>query len=334
MACYRLYGLAIAISQPLTLLDPIELKYGDCDVFFEFTDNANSIVQPNTLWTESPQSEKGITVKHSDDWVYLAYSKSEFETIGFYINTNGTKVICHKPDSIPHSDAQSFIIGPVLGCVLRLRHQICLHASVMEYNGKAFAFVGNKGAGKSTTAAALLNAGARLISDDVAVMDGHNANSSVVQSGYPGVRLLPSTLSAFGLNEHDYERVVSGMNKRYVPLHDALALIKTPSKPCAHAKWRFQSQAHSLDIIYSLQTREPNTQQVTITNLDKRAALMAITPHGYGRRVLNTEQRADEFAYLAQLSQRLTIKSIACPNKLALLPEIANAILADVSAVT
>lgn len=331
MYFYKIYGLTISISHPLPLLEPAALGVDDVEVCFDLSNNlAKTIYQENKWKTSTLNSDNGIVVQHSQHWISLAYSRSTTESLTFYISRDGSRVVCEKPDAIPVSDAESFIVGPILGCVLRLRQRICLHASVMEFEGKAFAFVGNKGAGKSTTAAALLHAGARLVSDDVAVLNAKDINDTDVQSGYPGVRLLPSTLLALGLSENNYDRVVSGSNKRYVPLEKAGLVSNNNTKNCKNSEWQFQPASCPLSVIYALNPRQADLKQTEITTLTNQEALMALAPHGYGRRILNSAKRAEEFKYIAQLSQRIAVKSISCPDKLPLLTQIADNILNDV----
>ena len=60
-----------------------------------------------------------------------------------------------------------YLLGPVLAFVLRLRGVVTTHASSVSVDGKAVAFIGPQGAGKSTTAAALLARGCNVLTDDV-----------------------------------------------------------------------------------------------------------------------------------------------------------------------
>lgn len=321
---YQLYGLNITSTHPLPLLSPITAQNCNTDVSI---DMSNQII-PDADWTTVDiGGEMGVTLNQSQDWFCINYLRSKTETLTFYVSKDGAQVISNKPDSIPISDVASFILGPIIGFSLRLKQTMCLHASVMEYGGTAFAFVGNKGAGKSTTAAALLNAGAKLISDDVAVL---NTVDAPVQPGYPSVRLLPTTLLALGLEQENYERVVSGSNKRYVPLRDSKTQATNNT---SHLKWQFQSTPKKLSAIYSLNARQPELKQTIITNLSNKDALMALAPHGYGRRILNSTQRAEEFAFMARLSKHIAVKSVSCPDELTLLPRVVDDILADVNSI-
>ena len=51
------------------------------------------------------------------------------------------------------------VVGSVMGCALRLQGIPCLHSSVIAVDNRAIAIIGAKGAGKSTTAAALAQRG-------------------------------------------------------------------------------------------------------------------------------------------------------------------------------
>ena len=74
------------------------------------------------------------------------------------------------PDRLP-----LFLSGAVIAAVLMLRGHAVLHASCVEYDGVATAFVGDSGAGKSTVAAMLCATGAALVTDDVLRVDHSGA---------------------------------------------------------------------------------------------------------------------------------------------------------------
>jgi hypothetical protein len=76
----------------------------------------------------------------------------------------------------PHVDVDPdllpiYLTGTVLAVVLMLRGHPVLHASAVEVDGKAVAFVGASGMGKSTLATAFCGQGAALITDDVLRVD-------------------------------------------------------------------------------------------------------------------------------------------------------------------
>lgn len=84
------------------------------------------------------------------------------------------------------------ILGPVLAILLHMKGYFVLHGSAVMCDGKAYGFLGDKGAGKSTLAAMLLkNEGVQLITDDLLVVSHHLQ----VLQGYPQVKLTDEALS-------------------------------------------------------------------------------------------------------------------------------------------
>lgn len=72
----------------------------------------------------------------------------------------------------PHEPGESRLLpillcGTVAAFLLALRGETVLHASAVSIEGRALAFVGHSGGGKSTLAALMCHAGAELVSDDV-----------------------------------------------------------------------------------------------------------------------------------------------------------------------
>jgi hypothetical protein len=73
--------------------------------------------------------------------------------------------------------------GALLAVHLMLRHELVLHASAVQVDGHAVAFVGAAGMGKSTLAAALCDNGCGLVADDVLRVDPIDSPTMRV---YPG----------------------------------------------------------------------------------------------------------------------------------------------------
>ena len=71
----------------------------------------------------------------------------------FLVDRAGSQVWATWPDSSTLEDTATYLLGPVLGFVLRLRGITCLHASAVAVGDRAIALLGPASAGKSTTAA-------------------------------------------------------------------------------------------------------------------------------------------------------------------------------------
>ncbi len=73
--------------------------------------------------------------------------------------------------------------GALIAVHLKLRHELVLHASAVQLDDGALAFVGSSGMGKSTLAALLATGGRGLVTDDVMRVD---MSDSVVVRVHPG----------------------------------------------------------------------------------------------------------------------------------------------------
>src|SRR4029077_52896 len=85
----------------------------------------------------------------------------------FAIDAGGKRIEVRWADSTTLENARSYLLGPVLGFLLRLRGVTCLHASAVAVDDFAVAIAGPPGSGKCTTAAAFARRGHAVLSDDV-----------------------------------------------------------------------------------------------------------------------------------------------------------------------
>jgi len=92
------------------------------------------------------------------------------EGIRFHVTTDGRAVWADWDPPLTLDDAMTFLLGPVMGYALRRRGLLALHASAVVIGGHAIGIVGPGGAGKSTTATALVLRGHPLVTDDILVL--------------------------------------------------------------------------------------------------------------------------------------------------------------------
>ncbi len=156
------------------------------------------------------------------------------------------------------------LMGAVMALLLHARGLLVLHASAVEVGGRAFVFIGDKGAGKSTTAATMIAAGARLISDDVVALDFSDVDNPVVLPAYPEIKLNPDAAAAIAL-----------ANGRVMPSpHPEF------SKVLKRIDGSYHDRPTPLGKIYTL-TRSSAPK---ITPLNSSAALSALLQHSYALR--------------------------------------------------
>lgn len=93
-----------------------------------------------------------------------------------WIDYDLRSVRVHLSPAIHPDIAGLLVVGNVMACVLTLVGESVLHASAVEIDGAAIAFLGSSGMGKSSLAALLCANGARFITDDLLRLQANGGN--------------------------------------------------------------------------------------------------------------------------------------------------------------
>jgi hypothetical protein len=133
---------------------------------------------------------------------------------GIFLVHGGREIIIEPGPEIEKLVLQPFITGPLLALLLHQRGLLILHASAVEVDGAAIAFLGDKGWGKSTTAASMLMRQHRLIADDVAALDIKDDGSIQVLPAFPQIKLLPHACNSLGIDPEETPRLHPKIDKR------------------------------------------------------------------------------------------------------------------------
>lgn len=111
-----------------------------------------------------------------------------------------------------------YLLGTCMGALLMQRKVLPLHGSAININGKAYAIVGECGAGKSTLARAFMEKGYKLISDDIIPLMETTAKESIVIPSYPYQKLWLESLNNFDMNVGNYQAIAYREEKYSIPI--------------------------------------------------------------------------------------------------------------------
>jgi hypothetical protein len=120
------------------------------------------------------------------------------------LSPSGDVIQCSPPDVEPWS-WQRFLVGRILPWAAALRGLEPFHASAVSLDGRALAFVGPTGAGKTSLAVQLVARGAGFLTDDVLALDRRDGAlrahpGAAIASVRPAERetIPPATWTALG----------------------------------------------------------------------------------------------------------------------------------------
>jgi hypothetical protein len=195
---YRAFGLTIQSEIPLPELMPA--PPGPVDL----------VIALRPTGRPTPRPEDGVSFAFTADEHYLAWPG----VAAFRIH--GTERIDVEPDpEAPLAYLAFPLLGPVLGLLLHLRGLLVLHASAIDIGGRSAIFVGDKMAGKSTTAAAFLRAGHRLLTDDLLAIDLSDPAHPQILPAFPQLKLSDDASAAVRIDGAEaLPLVYEGFEKR------------------------------------------------------------------------------------------------------------------------
>lgn len=202
---YKAFGLNILSDISLPELLQTAEHVDQADVIVETVDLSNKWNE----WAE-PQS-KCIT---KENLVMFQVPET-----GTFCVENGEKIRVSPMKGFDWDKVRLYILGTCMGALLMQRKILPLHGSVVAINGKAYAFVGERGAGKSTLAAAFLKKGYQLLSDDVIAVSLNKDNTPLVIPSYPQQKLWQESLRGFGMKESQYRPIYGRESKYAVSVH-------------------------------------------------------------------------------------------------------------------
>lgn len=107
---------------------------------------------------------------------------------------------------------RSTILGPALCLLLQQRGLLVLHASCINIDNQAVAFMGGSGWGKSTLATAFHRQGYDVLTDDVMPLDV-TAKQTLVLPSYPQFKVSPEALVSLGENTSNLSPVYETCRK-------------------------------------------------------------------------------------------------------------------------
>lgn len=152
--------------------------------------------------------------------------------IGRFRIHGGREIRIDPAEGASERNLRVFLLGSAMGALLQQRGLLPLHANAVAIEGRAVAFCGRSGAGKSSLAAWFADRGRPILCDDVCAIGFDEGGAPIVLPGVPRLRLWEDALSRSGRAAADYERSFDGQDKYDVPAAAAAATSPLPLAAC------------------------------------------------------------------------------------------------------
>lgn len=323
---YEVYGLQVRSTEPLRgLLLGQSAMEPDLDIIW-CRDEGEQLTE-SRQWTALSMSLQPHSVTPVKLWrsnnaggelLRLSYSVDN-SVCDFVFDQVERKLWVIFPGVITRGRLRSFLLGSVISSILRLRGTICLHASVVSLKQQAIAFAGRKGDGKSTTAVALAQRGAAVLSDDIAAIRQDHGRF-VVHPGEMDVRLLESSVGAL-YGGSDASAKAAGIDGK----------VRVRLSEEAGQFGRFARHALPLAAIYLFADGAASDALPSISLVRPGDRYMSLFQHFYGFWLNKDLTHIPDFKTLSQLVNAVPVYRIDRRKKLEQLPSLCDAIIKNLS---
>jgi len=227
----------------------------------------------------------------------------------FEISSDGLNVRCWPMPRVSPGTIDHIYLNQVQPFALSLQGRLVLHASAVEVNGSAIAFMGASGQGKSTLAASFVADGFRFLTDDglhlEATTDGY-----LVLPSHPSIRLWDDSRAALISESAKLATPVQYTSKARILADNTLAFCDEP---------------RPLRRIYFL--GDDHVRTPAFEPLGTREAMIQLTRQTF---LLDTEAReslALHFDQLVRLIRLAICFRLDYPRRYAALAQVKQAIL-------
>jgi hypothetical protein len=250
----------------------------------------------------------------ADRRTYLCWP-GQFE---FLISADGRQIAGRPLRNGTVEGFHTYLLGQALSFALIGQGLDPLHATVVTIDGGAAAFLGDSGYGKSSLAAAFIGAGHRLLTDDLLIVTS-GPGGLAAHPGPPRLKLYPQSA------------------RRLLPSARGARMMRSTPKLLFRLSSRQVAPGPAgLRVMYVITPpgSRPTqggaaTARVTIRRLGARQACLALLRNTFNTSVRDPDRLARQFALTVRLASSVAVKSVSYPRSFRVLPDVRDAILAD-----
>jgi hypothetical protein len=227
---YRTFGLNLAINHPIEFLTEVNTQKPDCLIYLHGSTSLEKV---------SPQAKRSTStscewISDKSEIIIRFHDPLNHGEVEFKLQSNGRQLEAWWTPNVSLHDVIRVCTSIMIGRILSALGKLALHANAVLIGDSCILLPAPSGAGKSSTTAALMKAGARLLSDDIVSVDIIN-NQFIAAHGFAQLRLWPDTASELLFDASSlksvYERTALTGDKRYWDLAQQPDLFQPTDSP-------------------------------------------------------------------------------------------------------
>ena len=194
---YRIFDQCISSDIPLPELEPCEKAVPDIN--FSLSGHNSGMESGGISWLHhwtTPEGEAFCSCGMKGDEYVLRFHA----LLDFFLSKDQRDITCLPLKEVPLGTIRHLLIDQVVPRILGHWGNLVVHGSAVSIDGKAVAFLGRSGIGKSTLAAYLHKQGHTILTDDCFKLNDEDPTGISITPNYPGVRLFDDSSDAVFAN--------------------------------------------------------------------------------------------------------------------------------------
>lgn len=227
----------------------------------------------------------------------------------FQISADGLQVTCTPTPVTTKETVEHLYLNQVLPLALSKTGKLALHASVVEINNSAVAFIAKSGRGKSTLAASFSTNGYRFLTDDGLLINKTNTEYLALPN-HPSIRLWDDSCEALIPESGNCSSAVAYTSKVRILANEKISFCE---QPCP------------LKFLYFL--GEGNTDSVCISHISGHDALIEMVRHSFLLDVEAREMLSRHFNDLSALARKPIFFKLDFPRQYDSLSEVRKTVV-------
>jgi len=233
--------------------------------------------------------------------VYLCWT-GLFE---FVVSERGSEVYSRPLAAATDEAFHTYLLNQVLSFALLCAGIEPLHSTSVVVDGRAVAFLGDCGYGKSSLGAAFLAAGHRLLTDDLLVLD-ERAGGWIGQPGPSRMKLFPEMADHF-----------FGPGAPRVPMNGG-----TPKAVLRIPEASMQRAPTPLAALVFLHPPEASESDVRLEPTTAREAFVGLTTNTFNDLLRGPERLRRHLAWASRVASGVPVWRLSYPRDLAVVPQV------------
>jgi hypothetical protein len=314
MGSYKAYNFFLKSN---ILLPALPLVEGQ-EPFWHFQFLQSS---PKTDW-----HEVWFDQKLSDDnspWLSIGKQFNSYflrfpELANFEIDLSARRISCFADPETTLNTIYHLLLDQVIPRLVSHLGGIVIHAGAVVVSGKAIAFLGESGRGKSTLTASFCQQGFPLMSDDGLLLEIDREQIRAFPS-YPSLRLWSDSTAIFAQANLELGQVAHYTDKQQLNLLDN--------------ELAFSEEPVPLHCVYLLD--DPNETEVSnmihIKQISSRESAIEIIKAAFVLDITDKPHLQRDFLMFTDIAQQVAFYRLTYPRDLAALPDVHQAILQHIA---